>query len=834
MILKPITMQKIFTSIFLFLFFLNAKSQCTDLFISEYIEGSASNKVIEIYNPTALPVNLSTYSLNLYSNGSPTVSATVALTGTLNPYSTYEICNGSSNAAILALSNQISSSVINFNGDDVIELTNATIPIDRIGIIGTDPGTSWTINGNTSGTLNKTLIRKANVQMGELVWTGVGENQWNIYNQDVINYLTFHVMNTCGSSLLGIGSGGNNCMDVASTFTALGNGGAGGYSYVWDYGDGTTQGNTATVSHNFAAAGTYNIAFVIYDAAFNVYSETFTLVVNPAPTACANVSGNNSCSPANICFTDCSTGATTYEWNFGDGNTGTTASPCNNFTIAGNYNASLITTNSFGCDDTTTFALTVTPGGDASFDYSQNTFCPLDSDPTPNITGNTGGTFSCNGCVIDVNTGVIDISGSTSGNYIVTYTEGTSPCDDTQTFGITINSSAPDATINSVAAQCSNGVDITLTAANTGGTWSATCGTCINATTGVFSPSIAGSGTHTITYQFTGSCATSDTEQIIVNPSSDATITPVAPICCDGSSSPITLNAVDAGGTWSATCGACINASTGEFTCFTAATGNNTITYTIAGGCGDIATTVITVNNPDFFQIYNSDTTICNDIFGFFLSAEVGGTWSGNNVTDNADGTGFFSSAAITPGTYYAVYSSSGSCSFEDSIAIDVFNYPSPNFTFSGTLGNISFTNTSTNATSYSWDFDDSGTSTQTSPTHVFALNGTYNVCLTATNAVGCENTTCQNVNVTGLGINETSTLKMNVYPNPSNGNFTVESNSIITKISVKNVIGQNVFTKNVNSNNTIISLEDVNNGFYFIELETENGKAVKRIEITK
>lgn len=48
-----------------------------------------------------------------------------------------------------------------------------------------------------------------------------------------------------------------------------------------------------------------------------------------------------------------------------------------------------------------------------------------------------------------------------------------------------------------------------------------------------------------------------------------------------------------------------------------------------------------------------------------------------------------------------------------------------------------SFTNTSTNATSYLWDFGDGTTSTEVSPTHVYATHNVYTVKLTATNASG-------------------------------------------------------------------------------------------------
>lgn len=830
-------MQKIFTTFLFALAFIGAKSQCTDLFISEYIEGSASNKAIEIYNPTMAPVNLADYSLKLYSNGGITPTASVTLTGTLNPFSTFVICHGSANATILALANQTSSGVINFNGNDVVELLHLTSPIDRFGVIGVNPGTSWTISGNPNGSANKTLVRKQNVQMGDLTWTGTGEDQWIIYNQDVTNYLDLHIMNTCGSTLTGTGTGGAICQDVVSSFTASGSGGAGTYSYAWDYGDGTAQGTTATVNHTFAVAGTYNITYVIYDIAFNVYSETFSLTVNPAPTACATVSSNTGCAPANICFTDCSTGAVLYNWDFGDGGNATTASPCYDYSVDGSYTASLITINAFDCDDTTTIAITIAPSGNAAFGYSQNTFCSLDPDPTPTITGNTGGTFSCDGCVIDSGTGVIDVSASAVGNYTVTYTEGVSPCFDVQTFPITINGSAPDPTITPVSPLCENGTDVTMTAANTGGTWSATCGGCIDANSGIFSPTIAGIGSHQITYSFTGSCSANDTEIIEVNSAADATIFVSGPYCVNDFAT--NLSAVTAGGTWSGT--GITNSSTGTFDPAISGVGSFTITYTVSGTCGDSQTTTIVVNDI-LTPTFTSDVlTGCTPLAVTFTDnttpAPATTTWSATDgFTSNTAGT--VSHVFIADGCYDVtlVVSNSFGCYSETTISNMICATPTPvaEFTSSTTLGVTDFTDASIDAVVYNWDFDGLGTSTLQNPSFTFSSNGTYNVCLTAESVDGCTDVVCHNVVVTGLGLNELSSVKMNVYPNPSNGNFTIESNSNITRISVKNVIGQNVFTKNVNANNTQISLEDMNNGFYFIELETENGKAVKRIEITK
>lgn len=54
-----------------FMFIVSAlNGQCDDLFISEYVEGYANNKALEIYNPTNEAINLSEYSVARASNGS--------------------------------------------------------------------------------------------------------------------------------------------------------------------------------------------------------------------------------------------------------------------------------------------------------------------------------------------------------------------------------------------------------------------------------------------------------------------------------------------------------------------------------------------------------------------------------------------------------------------------------------------------------------------------------------------------------------------------------------------------------------------------------------------
>ncbi len=73
---------------------------------------------------------------------------------------------------------------------------------------------------------------------------------------------------------------------------------------------------------------------------------------------------------------------------------------------------------------------------------------------------------------------------------------------------------------------------------------------------------------------------------------------------------------------------------------------------------------------------------------------------------------------------------------------------PSALFDYTGDP-TVTFTDLSTNEpTSWYWDFDDGATSTETNPVHTYALNGIYNICLTASN-VGGTSTYCENVFIT-------------------------------------------------------------------------------------
>jgi hypothetical protein len=69
---------------------------CSDLFFSEYVEGSGNNKALEIYNPTNQTIFLNQYWVTRFSNGSPIYDkgGKTKLQGFILPYSTFILVNG--------------------------------------------------------------------------------------------------------------------------------------------------------------------------------------------------------------------------------------------------------------------------------------------------------------------------------------------------------------------------------------------------------------------------------------------------------------------------------------------------------------------------------------------------------------------------------------------------------------------------------------------------------------------------------------------------------------------------------------------------------------------
>jgi bacillolysin len=254
---------------------------------------------------------------------------------------------------------------------------------------------------------------------------------------------------------------------------------------------------------------------------------------------------------------------------------------------AGNGTHTITYTITGTCGDTDTYDVAVSNSHDATIDALPSLICTGDT-PLTLTAATSGGTWSGPGVSGDQ----FDPSAANLGSNNITYTISGS-CGDTDNATIMVAETA-DATIDAYTALlCSGDSPVNLTAANAGGTWSGTGIT--NGGTGEFDPAVAGAGTHTVTYSISSSCPDSDTEDIVVTATPDATIDAAGPFCREEST--YQLTAATAGGSWSADCGSCINATTGEFDPTAAGIGTWTVTYTIPGTCPGSANLSVTVED---------------------------------------------------------------------------------------------------------------------------------------------------------------------------------------------------------------------------------------------
>ncbi|MDT3679162.1 MAG: lamin tail domain-containing protein [Burkholderiaceae bacterium] len=138
----------------------------TELFFSEYIEGSSNNKALEIFNGTGSAIDLAAggYHVQMFFNGSASAGLTINLTGTVTNADVFVLAQSSANATILAQADQTNAAGW-FNGDDAVVLRKGITVLDVIGQIGVDPGTEWG-TGLTS-TADNTLQRLSSVCAGD-------------------------------------------------------------------------------------------------------------------------------------------------------------------------------------------------------------------------------------------------------------------------------------------------------------------------------------------------------------------------------------------------------------------------------------------------------------------------------------------------------------------------------------------------------------------------------------------------------------------------------------------------------------------------------------------
>jgi len=451
--------------------------------------------------------------------------------------------------------------------------------------------------------------------------------------------------------------------------------------WMWDFGDGNTS-TAQNPSHAYAAAGTYTVSLIVGNGTcMDTSIQTAFIIVDPAPTAAFTSDTTNSCAaPLTVNFQDLSTGgAVAWDWDFGDGNTSNQQNPTHTYTAPGSYDVTLTVTSGSGCTNTLTI----------------NNYINI-VEPVADFIGNPR-----DGCV----------------PLLVNFTDQSNSVDPI------------------VGWQWDFGDGNTSTAQNPSNTYTAT-------------------GTYTVTLIITtaGGC----TDTLVRNDYIEVGDIPIA--CFSNNPSlvclndPVTFTDCSINATdwfWEFGDGGTSTAQNPVYTYND--TGCFTVTLTVSNlGCMDdtVITDAVCVLPPvaDFdlnpqigcaipHTVFFTDQSILPDTW--FWDFGDGNTSTLQNPVHTYTATGNYT---ITLTVTDTITGCQDQATNNVSISIPIADFSGTPLFGCGPL-TVDFTDNSTGATNWDWDFGDGNTSNAQNPTHTYQDPGTYSVTLIVTDANGCTDT---------------------------------------------------------------------------------------------
>ena len=523
-------------------------------------------------------------------------------------------------------------------------------------------------------------------------------------------------------------------------------------SYNWNFGNGETS-DEANPSITYDTDGTYTVSLT---ATGSCGTETLTqsITISTQPTAGFTASVTSGCGPLTVTFNNTSSSnATDFQWTFENGTpaTSTEAGPTVNFPTAGSFDVTLVASNASGSDTyTLTDLIEVLPNTVADFTFVRNgmevNFVSTAANATallwdfgngqtstesnPNVTYAADGTYTVTltatgSCGDDVSTQSVEISTLPLANFSADQTEGCGP----------------------LVVQFDN-----LSSANaTDFVWTFPGGTPATSTNQNPAVTYATPGTYAVTLE-----ASNDEGSDVQTQTGYITVLPEVSAAFDYSMTGRTLGFNDLSQFatnlfWDFGDGSTSTATNPQHTY--AADGTYTVVLTTTNDCGS--------------ETSSQEITISTlPTAGFSADEPTGGctplTVSFTNSSDNAESYfwDFGNGQTSTEAAPSVVFTSAGSfdvmlivsnAAGSDTLVLDqlVNTESTPITSFSAVANgqNVIFTNNSTNADQYYWNFGDGTTSTEANPTHTYAQDGSYTVVLTSVN--GCGNVSFQqNVSV--------------------------------------------------------------------------------------
>ncbi|MFN5223506.1 MAG: PKD domain-containing protein [Bacteroidota bacterium] len=541
----------------------------------------------------------------------------------------------------------------------------------------------------------------------------------------------------------------NGCAPFAASFNSTTPDAA---SWLWDFGDGSTS-TVEDPNHTYQQAGIYSVSLTVVTASGCTTSVSLPnyVTVHAAPVPNFTVGNTVSCAPVQTLFTNTSTGAVSYNWTFGNGTTSNSTSPTGTFTISGNYDVTLTATSANGCTASITQQVNVTAHDITAFFTGNPTMgcAPL---PVTFAGSSSPLAASWSWSFGDGNTSAARNPSNTynaTGNYnvtlVVTSAQG---CKDTLTKNAyikVVTDTTPYVVPDTMVVCLPPGV-IGFTAPNQANNWwSWNFGD--GGTASVRSPvhTYTAPGVYTVTLQTSmpGGCSRTYNPFAIVRVVQADTFPLVA--ITASPCGPYTVSIAPGGpmaGTYYWDFGDGFTSTLPNPTHTYAQQGTYLITLQVTGvdGCEVGMSTVVTFGHANPITV--SDNDACTgDVISFGLnpaSQFVSASWDfGDGSTSNQlQPTHTYLSAGYYPVSVTIVDVNGCTYTYAYPTLVKIGD-PQPSFTFTPNVGcvpfQVQFTNTSTGATSYSWNFGAAGSSTMANPNLNVTAPGLHNVTLNAT-----------------------------------------------------------------------------------------------------
>ena len=451
------------------------------------------------------------------------------------------------------------------------------------------------------------------------------------------------------------------------SYVANSNFGSGSYLGSGCYVVYTGSGSACSIT-GLTAGTRYYFAIVEFNGSGSItnYNTTSYATTNVIANSFAV---NVSATPAGICpggsTTLTASGGLSYTWSPSTGLSATTGASVT-ATLSSSVTYTITAIDGNGCYSLTTLPVTVNPLPTVTL---ANIPEACISSTSVALTGGSpaGGTYSGS----FVTAGNFSPSSAGTGLHPITYSyTDANGCSNAANANINVRP-LPVVTVSSQNSLCVNTAPVILTGGSpAGGTYSGT-----GVSNGSFNPSVAGDGSHIITYNYADAfgCSGSDSTTLLVNPLPSVSIGTFNALCRNASAVVLT-NGSPAGGTYSGT-----GVVNGSFIPNVAGAGTHTITYTYtnSNGCASSAASQITVNALPVVTL-GAFNAVCLNSGTITLSggSPAGGTYTGSGVSN-----GIFSPSSAGSNTIIYTYVDGNGCSSFGTNTILVNALPSVSIT---------------------------------------------------------------------------------------------------------------------------------------------------------